>query len=124
MFAWRMMLRAKQGTLYFFVQKKNDTIMEKVDPLLHITPRQFDDIIGKPDLMLQFAHYLRDYYENLWGEKVKVYASSRISLNGRPRKEMIRPGTDLAKEKRTLWPYSWVRSLEPEVDRRLVRSKY
>lgn len=124
MFAWRMMLRAKQGTLFFFVQRENNPVLEQVDPLLHITPRQFDDIIGKPDLMLQFAHYLRDHYEKLSGGKVKIFASSRISLNGRPRKEMIRPGTDLAKEKRTLWPYSWVRSLGPEVDRRLVRYKY
>ncbi len=123
MFSWRMMLRAKQGTLHFFVQKKDELTMEMVDPLLHITPRQLDDIIGKPDLILQFAHYIRDYYQKLWGTEVAVFASSRVSLNGRPMKEMIRPGTNLAREERSLLPYPWVRPLEAEIEGRLVRNK-
>lgn len=112
MFSWRMMLRHKQGNVVYFVQKKNTGIMTLVDPLQHITPRQFDDIIGKPDLILSFGHYLRDYYQKLWNSEVSIYASSRVSLNGRPRKEMIIPGIDLAKEERSILPYRWIRPLE------------
>jgi hypothetical protein len=112
MFAWRMMLRNKKGSLLYFVQNKATGQMVLADPLDHITPRQYDDIIGKPDLILQFAHYLRDHYKKQWKNDVLVYASSRVSLNGRPHKEMIAPGTDLAREKRSLMPYKWIQPLE------------
>lgn len=112
MFAWRMMLRDKKGSVLFYVQTKNNSQMTLADPLQHITQRQFDDIIGKPDFILQFAHYLRDYYQKAWGEEVSVYASSRVSLNGRPRQEIITPGTDLARSKRTIMPYKWIQELE------------
>lgn len=114
MFAWRMMLRSKKGTVHFFVQNKQTKAMTLVDPLKHITQRQYDDIIGKPDLILAFAHYLRDFYKKEWKSDVAVYASSKVSLNGRPKKEMITPGTDLAKEERSLLPYKWIRPLEDE----------
>lgn len=121
MFSWRMMLRSKQGSLHFFVKKQDAVVMEKIDPLHFITPRQFDDLIGKPDLILQFAHLLRDHYRKNKNEEVDVYASCRVSLNGRPYREMIFPGTNLAREKRSLMPYQWVRPLETPVVNRLVR---
>lgn len=111
MFSWRMMLRDKKGTLNFYIQRPSGEL-ELAKPLDHITSRQYDDIIGKPDLILSFAHYLRDYYKKKYGEPVAVYASARVSLNGRPRKEMIAPGVDLAKENRSLFPYQWVLPLE------------
>jgi hypothetical protein len=113
MFAWRMMLREKKGSLMFFVQKKNGQ-MELVRPLEFITPKQYEDIVGKPDLILEFAHYLRDHYQKIWHSEVAVYATSRVSLNGRPRKEMIVPGTNLAKEKRSILPYKWIQPLESQ----------
>jgi vitamin K-dependent gamma-carboxylase len=112
MFAWRMMLRSKQGYLTFFIRKKDQHFFIKVDPLTHITKRQYEDMIGKPDLILQFAHYLRDHYKKKENEEISVFASSKVSLNGRPFKEMIEPGTDLAREKRKIGTYSWVRPLE------------
>jgi vitamin K-dependent gamma-carboxylase len=114
MFAWRMMLRHKKGSALFFVQKKDNGQMTLVDPLQHITGRQYEDIIGKPDLILAFAHYLRDYYEKIWKGEVSVFASSRVGLNGRPKIEMIKPGTDLAKQERSLLPYQWIQALENE----------
>lgn len=123
MFSWRMMLRSKQGSLYFFVQRKDENVMEKIDPLQFITPRQFDDLIGKPDLILEFAHLLKDHYREKRNEDVRVFASCRVSLNGRPYREMITPGTNLAEEERSLRPYPWVRPLEDIVESRLVRTK-
>ena len=112
MFSWRMMLRHKQGTLSYFVQNKTTLEIIPINPLEFITQRQFGDIIGKPDLMLQFSHFLRDHYQRSWGSEVSVFASSRVSLNGRPQKEMIKPGTDLAQEKRSILSYEWVLPLD------------
>lgn len=114
MFAWRMMLRDKAGSVLFFVQKKNTGEMTLVNARDFITTRQYNDIIGKPDLILNFAHFLRDKYEKEWNTEVAVFATSRVSLNGRPRKEMIIPGTNLAKEERSLLPYEWIQPLATE----------
>lgn len=111
MFAWRMMLRHKKGNLKFMVVRKDTQEFIIPDPLLHITQRQYDDIIGNPDLILSFAHYLRDYYQNTLKTEVSVYATSKVSLNGRPFQEMIKSGTDLAQEKRSLLGYKWVQPL-------------
>lgn len=107
MFAWRMMLRSKTGRTDFYVHNK-EVGSEKVDLMKHLTKKQIHIMSGRPDLMLQFAHHLRDHYEKAWGTEVSVYASSRIGLNGREPQEMIAFGTDLAKEERSLKPYKWI----------------
>jgi vitamin K-dependent gamma-carboxylase len=121
MFSWRMMLRSKTGEVIFFVQRPKNQHMKVEDVLNHITKRQYQDMVGKPDMILQFAHYLRDYYLHEMHENVSVYASSRISLNGRPKYEMIEPGMDLAKQERTLTPYPWVRPLPQSARESIVQ---
>ncbi len=106
-FAWRMMLRTKSGTVDFIVENQATGEKTQINLFDHLTPGQYRDMVGKPDHILQFAHYLRDACaaEN---EQVAVYASCVVGLNGRPRQEMIRPGTDLAREKRSLKHYEWI----------------
>jgi vitamin K-dependent gamma-carboxylase len=111
MFSWRMMLRSKQGTTDFVIKDKRNYHMERVKLSDYITPRQYEDMIGKPDMILQFAHYLRDVYQKKWNSEVAVFASAKVSLNGRSKIEMINPDTDLASEKRSLENYSWIRPL-------------
>jgi vitamin K-dependent gamma-carboxylase len=108
MFSWRMMLRDKKGTLQMYVQSHDHKYLHMVRPLEFLTKKQYDSMIGKPDLILQFSHFVRDHYQKEWKRPVSVYASSRVSLNGKPKVEMIRPGTDLAKEERTIKPYTWI----------------
>lgn len=121
MFSWRMMLRSKSGDVNFFVKRKNKEVMELVDIDQHISKKQKADLLGNPDMILQFAHYLRDEYRKK-GSEVSVYASSRVSLNGRPKLELIESGTDLAQEERTIAPYTWVRPLpEFTFERKLVQ---
>lgn len=110
MFAWRMMLRTKRGSTSFFVQTK-DGRKEMVSLKEHLTKSQIRDMSGHPDRILQFAHYLKNLYQKNGSDEISVYASSRVGLNGRPLVEMIYPGTDLAKEKRSLFPYRWVKPL-------------
>lgn len=111
MFAWRMMLRDKAGTVHFYVMDKRTNVMKIVPTDRYLTKRQSSSMIGKPDMILQFAHFIRDDFK-MRGKDVKVFASSRISLNGRPYQEMIKPGTDLTQEERSIGPYHWVRKLE------------
>jgi hypothetical protein len=111
MFAWRMMLRHKEGKVFLFVKRKSDGQVAFPDPLHFLTSRQLETMKGRPDLILQFAHFLRDRYERKWNSKVSVFASARIGLNGRRQQELIVLGTDLAREKRGLIHDPWITQL-------------
>lgn len=114
MFAWRMMLRDKVGTIQFTVKNEINNQFHRVNLKNYLSHRQIRDITGKPDMILQFAHFLRDEYQKKLNSPVAVYASSQISLNGRPKKEIIKPGTNLAREERTLSHYKWIEPLEED----------
>jgi len=113
MFSWRMMLRNKRGAASFAVKNSITQEVLHINIDDYLTLRQKRNLIGDPDLILQFAHYLRDTYQREWGTPVEVYASSKVSLNGRPHQEMIQPYTNLALEKRSLGAYKWVLPLQP-----------
>lgn len=112
MFAWRMMLRDKAGTVRFIVKDKTINRFHHIHPGDYLTQRQIRDMTGKPDLVIQFAHFLKKEFSRKLNSEVSVYASTRVSLNGRPRKEMIKPGTDLALEERKIGHYGWILPLE------------
>lgn len=108
MFAWRMMLREKSARAIFHVQNLTTKKMVPVNPASYLTAGQVKDLNGHPDMILQFAHHLRDEYRRRWQSDVAVYASARVSLNGKPKRELIKPGTNLALEERSLKPYRWI----------------
>lgn len=107
-FSWRMMLRAKTGTINYTVHfpDSNTTIVE--NPMDHITKGQYQDLIGKPELIVQYAHFLADKHKKDAGEEVIVKATSEVSLNGRPRQPIVDPEVDLASENRSLKHYDWI----------------
>ena len=105
-FSWRMKTRVKRSLARFVIRDNNGKVYPvKVSD--YLTEKQIKDMSGKPDLILQFAHFLRDEHKKK-GHDVIVEASSLVSLNGRRFRELIRPGTDLAKEKRQALPYDWI----------------
>ncbi|GIR99434.1 MAG: hypothetical protein CM15mP102_02550 [Flavobacteriales bacterium] len=53
----------------------------------------------QPDFILEFAHYLGEYYNNNGYGDVEVYAESYVTLNGRTSKVFVDPNVDLMKEK-------------------------
>jgi vitamin K-dependent gamma-carboxylase len=111
-FAWRMKLRSKEGFLHFFVEDKKNKSREYVFLAHYLTAKQIRDITGKPDLILQFAHFLKEKYAQE-GKDVAIYAQSFVGLNGREPRHLIRPDVDLAREKRKLGHYDWI-ILDPE----------
>lgn len=102
-FAWRMKLRDKRGDVYFYVVDKKTNKMKIIFPKGYLTKKQYQDLVGKPDSILQFAHYLKRKFGD-----VKVHASSRVSLNGAPKSEIIDIKRDLGKEERKLGAYDWI----------------
>ena len=93
--SWRMMLRAKQGTVSFLIKDKNSGDTWSVSPRQFLSPNQSNSISKKPDMIWQFAQFLHEHY-NSKGKEVEVYAKSKLSLNMRPHKPLINEKFDLA----------------------------
>ena len=69
----------------------------------------------QPDFILEYAHYLGDYYNNNGFNNVKVYADSYVTLNGRPSKRFIDPEVDLYKQKNDLKHKIWIIPIKDEI---------
>jgi hypothetical protein len=97
-FAWHMMLRSKTRiTLRYHVRLPASGAHHVINPRTYLHRRQWRRMRKQPDLILQFAHFLRDDFRHKGQQSVVVTADSRVSLNGRPPQPLIDPTVDLGK---------------------------
>jgi len=130
MFSWRMKLRNKQGHFSVRVEDQQTGQIWTVEPTTQLTARQNRKCVGRPDLLLQYIHYLRDAYRHQLGRDVAIYVDSFVSLNYRDKKRFIDPTVDLARVEHSLWHYSWVTEFDgspagvlvPPIDTSLFRT--
>jgi vitamin K-dependent gamma-carboxylase len=108
MFSWRMKLRGKDATGNFWVQRPGESQRERVDSLEHLTDRQFQKMLPRPDMLIQYAHHLAQ----LHGPGTEVYAQVFASLNGRRAAPFVDDTVDLAREIRSPGTPSWVLPFE------------
>lgn len=66
----------------------------------------------QPDMILQYAHILRDYYAESGFDNPEVYVESYVTLNGRLSKPFIDPKVNLALEKESFAHKSWIISYD------------
>ncbi|MCB0568258.1 MAG: HTTM domain-containing protein [Phaeodactylibacter sp.] len=97
-YAWRMMLRSKHGYGHFTVLDLDSGQRETANPGLWLSRKQEHKLYTHPDMILQFAHFLRDKYREQ-GRHVAVYADIQVQLNFRKYSPLIDPMIDLAQEK-------------------------
>jgi len=96
--AWRMMLRSKNGGIMFKIKDKQ-TGKEYQDFPNRILPReQFSDLNTHPDIIWQYAQFLKKQYK-AQGIEPAIYAVGCCSLNGKACVPMINPESDLASVK-------------------------
>lgn len=107
-FSWRMMLRAKSGSLRYHVVDLSTGERWTVDPAAHLEPWQLRDMSGKPDMILEFAHDLAELYRREGRGPLEIRAETLVSLNGRPPQALVDPDVDLLRQRRGLAPYDWV----------------
>jgi hypothetical protein len=113
LFSWRMKLRDKEGEARFIVTDKAGNTAT-IEPRRFLTRIQADDMVGDPDLLLQFSRYLASLYRER-GVEVEVRAVTSVSLNGRCPQPLIDPTVNLAAQRRSLEPASWIAPLEREL---------
>ena len=92
-FAWHMKLRDKEADAAFVVVA--DGVRFEIDNDDYLTARQESKMSARPHLMLQYADFLEDEFEELGYEHVAVYADAWASLNGREFQQFIDPAVDL-----------------------------
>ncbi|MEO5601153.1 MAG: HTTM domain-containing protein [Cyclobacteriaceae bacterium] len=106
-FSWRVMLMEKSGYAQFTVTDHTGKKIT-VDNNEFLTPLQQKMMATQPDMILQYAHMLRDYYEKLGYRNPSVFVDSYVAVNGRLGKALVDPKTDLAKKDDSLLHKSWI----------------
>ena len=95
-YSWRMLLRSKSGSGSFKVVDQLSCEETKIKSSEYLSRKQRRKMYSHPDMILEFAHHLRDEYQKK-GQEVAVYASIRATLNSHPYYVYIDPEVDLAK---------------------------
>ena len=72
----------------------------------------------RPDMILQFSHFLAEEIGKAESDSVEVWAEVFTSLNGRKYQRLIDPSVDLSQQPQTLMPANWILSLENPLQRR------
>lgn len=111
-FAWRVMLIEKAGHVSFIVKSQSATqtgVQELVvSPKEHLTPLQQRMLATQPDMILSYAHYLKEKFEQLGYREVKIYAQTQVAYNGRLSQPLIDPEVDLASERHSFLNKPWI----------------
>ncbi len=89
--AWQMMLKSKRGLLKLQVALPNTGESVQVKISNYLTRTQIRRMSTRPDMIWQFAQFLKRRYQSQGHEQVEVYAKSYVSLNGRPFRQFVRP---------------------------------
>jgi hypothetical protein len=109
-----MMLRGKQvKELQFLLTDPvtGKTFPVGTDKVLNI--KQKTHMETRPDMILQYAHYLADTYQAKTHVRPVVKVTAIESLNFRSPQYLIDPNVDLAAQTDSLMPASWIVPLAP-----------
>ena len=88
----------KTGYAVFKIQEKDSSEWFLVQNQDFLTTLQEKQMATQPDLILQYAHYLKNHFDEQGHDDVEVYVDSYVSVNGSPSKRFIDPVTNLADE--------------------------
>jgi hypothetical protein len=116
-FAWKVMVREKNGAITYHVTQKDTGRRWQIDPMDYLEWRQYSDMSGQPDLIVQLAkHIAWDMAQKGFGE-VEVRAEAWVSLNGRAPQLLIDPKVDLNRVHAGLWPVHFITAAPTEAPR-------
>lgn len=110
-FSWRVMLMEKAGTAFFYVTDRKSGRQTEVDNKEYLTYMQEKMMATQPDMMVDYAKFLKAEYMKKGYTDPLVTAQSFVTLNGCGSREFIDPQTDLASESNSILKNKdWVKS--------------
>ncbi len=110
-FAWHMLLRAKNSRALFRIVDRESGAEQEVSPVRFLPKPQLKTFGARPDMILQFAHYLQKELEALGYRNFAIYVDALVTLNGRKPELIIDPQLDLTQVKRGLKPKPYIMPL-------------
>jgi hypothetical protein len=107
-FSWNIMLMEKNASLEFEVKVKESDKEFTVKPAQFLSRVQARQCSFQPDMILQFAHMLHDYYLKSGVGDTEIRAVCHASVNGHGSELLIDPNTDLVQQKDSFAPKEWI----------------
>lgn len=107
-FSWRMKLRDKAGAAAFHLSDPETGRTWDIKPRHYLADFQYNEMIARPEMLQQFAHYLSVQATQPGHAPVQVRVETLISLNGRKYQPLVDPNVDLAAASVTLGPEPWI----------------
>ena len=107
-FAWRVMVREKNGTVTYLVRSQQQPRWREVGLSRYLTSHQEREMSGQPDLVLQLAHHIAHEFALEGHHGIEVRARTEVSLNGRPPRPMIQQNVDLTEINDGIWRADWI----------------
>ncbi len=114
-FSWRVMLVEKKGNISFIVtDEKSDkrTVVNNED---YLTPFQEKQMSFQPEMILQFANYLKGEFIKKGYTKPNITADSYVNLNGRLSRRFIKKDINLLQYKDSFKHKEWIIPLEDDI---------
>lgn len=107
-FCWRVMLMEKAGTATFFVRDGKTGREGEVLNGEFLNPHQEKQMAMQPDMILQYAHFLKQHYEQRGMQNPSVRAEVYVTLNARPSRLLFDPMLDLSEIKDSWHTKTWI----------------
>jgi hypothetical protein len=112
-FSWRVMLMEKAGYAQFSVKDHNRQTV--VNNTQFLTPLQEKMMATQPDMILQYAHFLRDHYSKLGFKDPSVHVDSYVALNGRMGKPLVDSNVNLSLQSESFKHKTWITPFNAEI---------
>lgn len=106
------MLMEKAGVVFFYIKDKKTGDEWEVTNREFLTVNQEKMMATQPDMILQFAHYLNNYYKTKGVQEFEVRAQSMVTLNGRASRPLIDSSINLIEEHESFSPKHWILPFE------------
>jgi hypothetical protein len=115
-FGWRVMLMEKAGYAQFIVKDPSSQEQWFVQNSDHLTAFQEKQMSFQPDFILEYAHYLKEFYEGSKGHVgLEVYVDSYVALNGSSSRPYVKSDVDLTKCQRGWRHKDWLLDFDDPV---------
>jgi hypothetical protein len=95
-FSWRVMLMEKAGTAFFYMRDRKTGREIEIDNKDHLTYMQEKMMATQPDMMVDYAKFLKAEYEKKGFKDPIIRAQSYVTINGSGSREFIDSDIDLA----------------------------
>jgi hypothetical protein len=106
-----MLLTETTGSVRYIIKDKQTGKASTPNLPDYLAPFQISHLHERPEMIRQFAHYLKKKYAEE-GQDVQVFAATRLCLNGRLAQSVVDSSVDLGAEPRPLFHASWVTDLK------------